>query len=80
VPSPDKKVAVSQRGHDLWARSLADGREWALTTDGEPDYQDGSGPDCTSNGTPAAQVRPAAPAARGGVVARLDEGAGASDR
>ena len=51
VPSPDKKVAVSQRGHDLWARSLADGREWALTTDGEPDYQYGSGPDCTSNGT-----------------------------
>jgi hypothetical protein len=26
-------------------------REWALTTDGEPDYQYGSGPDCTSNGT-----------------------------
>ena len=50
VPSPDKKVAVSRRGHDLWARSLADGRE-ALTTDGEPDYQYGSGPDCTSNGT-----------------------------
>jgi hypothetical protein len=51
VPSPDEKVAVSQRGHDLGARSLADGREWALTTDGEPDYQYGSGPDCTSNGT-----------------------------
>src|SRR5207249_1753308 len=51
VPSPDKKVAVSQRGHDLWARSLSDGREWALTTDGEPDYRYGSGPDCTSNGT-----------------------------
>ena len=51
VPSPDKKVAVSQRGHDLWARSLSDGREWALTTDGEPGYQYGSGPDCTSNGT-----------------------------
>ena len=51
VPSPDKKVAVSRRGHDLWARSLSDGREWALTTDGEPDYQYGSGPDCTSNGT-----------------------------
>jgi hypothetical protein len=33
------------------ARSLSDGREWALTTDGEPDYQYGSGPDCTSNGT-----------------------------
>ena len=51
VPSPDKKVAVSRRGHDLWARSLSDGREWALTTDGEPDYQYGSGPDCTSNRT-----------------------------
>ena len=51
VPSPDKKVAVSRRGHDLWARSLAGGREWALTTDGEPDYQNGSGPDCTSNST-----------------------------
>ncbi|MFJ9849064.1 DPP IV N-terminal domain-containing protein [Streptomyces sp. NPDC101150] len=51
VLSPDKKFAVSQRGHDLWARSLSDGREWALTTDGEPDYQYGSGPDCTSNGT-----------------------------
>ena len=51
VPSPDKKVAVSQRGHDLWARSLSDGHEWALTTDGELDYQYGSGPDSTSNGT-----------------------------
>ena len=51
VPSPDNKVAVSRRGHDLWARSLPDGREWALTTDGEPDYQYGSGPDSTSNGT-----------------------------
>jgi dipeptidyl-peptidase 4 len=51
VPSPDNKVAVSQRGHALWARSLPDGREWALTTDGEPDFQYGSGPDSTSNGT-----------------------------
>lgn len=51
VPSPDTKVAVSLRGHDLWARSPADGREWALTTDGEPDYRYGSGPDCTGNGT-----------------------------
>ncbi|MFI0466908.1 DPP IV N-terminal domain-containing protein [Saccharopolyspora sp. 5N102] len=51
VPSPDKKFAVSQRGHDLWARSLSDGREWALTTDGEPAYQYGSGPDCTRNPT-----------------------------
>jgi dipeptidyl-peptidase 4 len=51
VPSPDQKVAVSRREHDLWARSLADGREWALTTDGAPDYQYGAGPDCTSNST-----------------------------
>jgi dipeptidyl-peptidase-4 len=51
VPSPDGKTAVSRRGHDLWARSVADGREWALTTDGLPDHAYGSGPDCTSNGT-----------------------------
>jgi dipeptidyl-peptidase 4 len=51
VPSPDKKVAVSRREHDLWARSLSDGRERPLTTNGEPDYQYGSGPDSTSNGT-----------------------------
>jgi dipeptidyl aminopeptidase/acylaminoacyl peptidase len=51
VPSPDNTVAVSLRGHDLWARSLADSREWALTIDGEPDYQYGSGPDSTSNST-----------------------------
>jgi hypothetical protein len=42
---------VSRRGYDLWARSLSDGREWALTTDGEPDYRYGSGPDSTSNAT-----------------------------
>ncbi|WP_037808378.1 S9 family peptidase [Streptomyces sp. NRRL F-2580] len=51
VPSPDGKFAVSRRGHDLWARSLADGREWALTTDGEADHQYGTGPDCTANAT-----------------------------
>ncbi|GGY11144.1 S9 family peptidase [Streptomyces tanashiensis] len=51
VPSPDGKVAVSRRGHDLWARSLSDGREWALTTDGAPDHQYGTGPDSTSNAT-----------------------------
>lgn len=51
VLSPDGKVAVSRRGHDLWARSLSDGREWALTTDGEPDHGYGYGPDCTSNAT-----------------------------
>ncbi|MFG2873835.1 DPP IV N-terminal domain-containing protein [Streptomyces sp. NPDC048337] len=51
VLSPDKKTAVSRRGHDLWARSLSDGREWPLTTDGAPDHQYGTGPDCTANGT-----------------------------
>ncbi len=50
VLSPDKRRAVSLRGHDLWARCLSDGREWALTSDGEPDYQYGSGPESTSNG------------------------------
>lgn len=51
VPSPDGEVAVSRRGHDLWARSLSDGREWALTTDGEPHHQYGTGPECTGNPT-----------------------------
>lgn len=51
VPSPDKKAAVSRRGHDLWARSLSDNREWALTTDGEADFQYGTGPDNMSNST-----------------------------
>ncbi|ONI68458.1 S9 family peptidase [Kribbella sp. ALI-6-A] len=51
VPSPDNKFAVSQRGHNLWACSLTDGTEWALTTDGEADYQYGTGPAATGNGT-----------------------------
>ena len=51
VASPDGKTAVSQRGHDLWARSLSDGREWPLTTDGEPGHAYGSGPECTANAT-----------------------------
>ncbi|WP_330301314.1 S9 family peptidase [Streptomyces sp. NBC_00503] len=51
VPSPDGKTAVSLRGNDLWARSLSDGREWALTTDGESDHGYGSGPQCTANAT-----------------------------
>ena len=42
---------MTRQGYDLWARQLSGGREWAMTTDGEPDYQYGSGPDCTSNGT-----------------------------
>lgn len=49
VTSPDGKVAVYRRGHDLWARSLSDGREWALTTDGAPGHQYGTGPDSTAN-------------------------------
>lgn len=51
VLSPDRKVAVSLRGYDLWARSLSDGREWALTTDGEPGHRYGSGPESTGNPT-----------------------------
>ncbi|MCX5381146.1 DPP IV N-terminal domain-containing protein [Streptomyces sp. NBC_00091] len=51
VPAPDGKTAVSRRGHDLWARSLSDGREWALTTDGAPGHHYGSGPESTGNGT-----------------------------
>ncbi|MER5866192.1 DPP IV N-terminal domain-containing protein [Kitasatospora sp. NPDC002040] len=51
VPSPDGKLAVSRRGQDLWARSLSDGREWPLTTDGAPDHGYGYGPDCTGNAT-----------------------------
>ncbi len=51
VPSPDGTLAVSLRGHDLWVTSPADGREWALTTDGEPAYQYGTSPECVGNGT-----------------------------
>ena len=64
-------VPAGTRPVGTLARS--DGREWALTTDGEPDHQYGSGPDCTEQRHPAAQVRPAAPAARRGLVARLDD-------
>ncbi|CAM5401458.1 putative dipeptidyl peptidase IV [Streptomyces spiroverticillatus] len=51
VPSPDGKFAVSRRGHDLWVRCLADGREWALTTDGAPGHAYGVGPESTGNPT-----------------------------
>ncbi|WP_327072309.1 DPP IV N-terminal domain-containing protein [Kitasatospora purpeofusca] len=44
VLSPDGKVTVTRRGHDLWARSLSDGRQWALTTDGTPDHPYGTDP------------------------------------
>ncbi|GAA3621233.1 DPP IV N-terminal domain-containing protein [Lentzea roselyniae] len=49
VSSPDGKVAVSRRGHGLWARS--GDREWALTTDGSENYGYGYGPDAMSYGT-----------------------------
>ena len=49
VASPDGEVAVSRRGHDLWARS--GDREWALTTDGVPGLGYGYGPDSMSYGT-----------------------------
>lgn len=51
VPAPDGAVAVSLRDHDLWALSLADGREWALTTDGAPAYGYGTGPEALGNRT-----------------------------
>ncbi|MFF0274827.1 DPP IV N-terminal domain-containing protein [Streptomyces sp. NPDC004330] len=51
VISPDGRSAVSQRGHDLWARSLSDGREWPLTTDGAPGHAYGRGPAATGNAT-----------------------------
>ena len=80
VPSPDKKVAVSQpRARPVGAlagrrpRVGADHRRRArLPVRLRPGLHE--------QRHPAAQVRPAAPAARGGLVARLDEGAGASDR
>ncbi|MEU8465064.1 DPP IV N-terminal domain-containing protein [Streptomyces sp. NPDC029003] len=51
VPSPDGKAVVYRQGHDLWARSVSDGRTWALTTDGAPDHPYGPGPDATANST-----------------------------
>ncbi|GAA3253085.1 S9 family peptidase [Streptomyces lavendulae] len=56
VTSPDGRVAVSRRGHDLWARSLSDGRAWPLTTDGEPGNQYGPGPEATANTTLLAKI------------------------
>ncbi|MDK9494158.1 DPP IV N-terminal domain-containing protein [Streptomyces katrae] len=51
VISPDGKTAVHRLGHDLWARSLSDGSQWALTADGAPGHQYGTGPECTANST-----------------------------
>ncbi|MEU5052410.1 DPP IV N-terminal domain-containing protein [Streptomyces sp. NPDC021096] len=44
IASPDGKQAVFLNGHDLWVRSTADGRERALTTDGEADHAYGTSP------------------------------------
>lgn len=44
VVSPDGKHEVFRHGHDLWLRSLADGTERALTTDGGVDHQYGTAP------------------------------------
>lgn len=35
IPSPDGRWTAFLRDHDLWLRANADGREFALTTDGE---------------------------------------------
>ncbi|RSS84138.1 DPP IV N-terminal domain-containing protein [Streptomyces sp. WAC06614] len=51
VISPDGKTAVHRVGHDLWARSLSDGSQWALTADGAPGHPYGTGPECTANST-----------------------------
>ncbi|MBV8933685.1 MAG: DPP IV N-terminal domain-containing protein, partial [Kutzneria sp.] len=54
VVSPDGQLAVFRRGYDLWARSLVEGREWALTTDGHEDYDYGTEPDpATKLGMPS---------------------------
>ncbi|MFI6500485.1 DPP IV N-terminal domain-containing protein [Nonomuraea typhae] len=45
APSPDGRFAVYREGHDLWLRDLESGRARPLTTDGEPDYEYGTGPD-----------------------------------
>ncbi|ACU37230.1 S9 family peptidase [Actinosynnema mirum] len=51
VPSPDGGHAISLRGDDLWARSLHDGTEWPLTTDGAPDHAYGVSPQALGNTT-----------------------------
>ena len=56
VVSPDGRTAVFLKGHDLWARSVEDGREWALTTDGTRDLSYGTGPDAMAQLTLLAQI------------------------
>ena len=45
VRSPDGRLVAFRRGHDVWVRSLEDGREWALTADGDADHDYGASPD-----------------------------------
>ncbi|MFE1823559.1 DPP IV N-terminal domain-containing protein [Streptomyces anulatus] len=45
VVAPDGRHAVFRRDHDLHARSLNDGRHWALTDDGSADRDWGANPD-----------------------------------
>ncbi|MBT2225380.1 DPP IV N-terminal domain-containing protein [Nonomuraea sp. NEAU-A123] len=45
VASPDGRLVAFRRGHDVWVRSLEDGREWALTADGDADHDYGASPD-----------------------------------
>jgi dipeptidyl-peptidase-4 len=45
VPSPDGRLAVFRRDHDVWLRSLEDGQERALTDDGDVDHDYGASPD-----------------------------------
>ncbi|TDD25297.1 S9 family peptidase [Nonomuraea diastatica] len=49
VASPDQRHAVFLRDHDVWVRRQADGREWALTSDGEPDRDYATAPDWWQN-------------------------------
>ncbi|WP_426955294.1 prolyl oligopeptidase family serine peptidase [Muricoccus radiodurans] len=45
VASPDGRLVVFRRGHDLWLRVRATGEERALTTDGEEGFAYGKSPD-----------------------------------
>ncbi|GAA1721183.1 DPP IV N-terminal domain-containing protein [Kribbella yunnanensis] len=44
VVSPDGKHEVFRKGPDLWLRTVSDGSERPLTTDGEVDYDYGTSP------------------------------------
>lgn len=45
VVAPDGRHAVFRQEYDIRARSLADGRDWALTDDGSADRDYGANPD-----------------------------------